>query len=246
MDTIRATLYEIKPEQPGPKAEDLPSAEEPKAAEPARVEIPRQIEQPVEIPAEKPVVEPEKVVQPPVVTPKQPEKPPTPPTPPKPTPTPKKPEPKTPPPPKPEPKPKPQAASSQPSPPTAAQPTAQVTQAGEVAAKPAAAPSSAPSVSSQGTPQPSRPRVVEVGEIVVRKKTNAEYPMISRKRRDQGTVVLLVQVSSGKVVSTSVEKSSGHEALDASATRAVAGWLFDTSGFQDPLTVRIPFQFSLK
>lgn len=96
------------------------------------------------------------------------------------------------------------------------------------------------------TVQRTAPSVVDVAELTVRKKVSPEYPMISRKRRDQGVVTLLAQVSSGRVVSAVVETSSGHDALDASALKAVREWQFDTSGFPGPVTVRIPFRFSLK
>lgn len=88
--------------------------------------------------------------------------------------------------------------------------------------------------------------VVDVANLRVTKKVGAEYPAISRKRRDQGTVTLLVRVESGRVVSASVERGSGHKPLDEAALRAVRGWQFDTMGYGEGLTVRIPFAFTLR
>jgi protein TonB len=54
-----------------------------------------------------------------------------------------------------------------------------------------------------------------------------EYPTIAKSRGWQGKVMLRVQVSSeGTVSDVSVETSSGHEMLDASALEAVNKWKF--------------------
>jgi protein TonB len=70
--------------------------------------------------------------------------------------------------------------------------------------------------------------------------------MISRKRRDQGTVVLLVKIVSGRVVHTEIERGSEHAPLDESAARAVKEWLFDTSGYGSEVTARVRVSFVLK
>jgi protein TonB len=80
----------------------------------------------------------------------------------------------------------------------------------------------------------------------VTKKVAAEYPMISRKRKDQGTVVLLLRIASGRVASVEIEKSSGHPALDQSAKKAVSAWEFDVSGYGDTLAARLSVVFSLR
>jgi protein TonB len=52
-----------------------------------------------------------------------------------------------------------------------------------------------------------------------------KYPIESRRKREQGTVVLTVVVgSSGSVVDVSIAKSSGFERLDKAALAAVRGW----------------------
>ena len=87
--------------------------------------------------------------------------------------------------------------------------------------------------------------VIDASRLRVTKRIPAEYPMISRRRRDQGTVVLILDIRSGRVTKAEIEKSSGHSALDESAKKAVSAWEFNTSGFEEPLSVRISFVFSL-
>ncbi|MDR1472485.1 MAG: TonB family protein [Synergistaceae bacterium] len=96
------------------------------------------------------------------------------------------------------------------------------------------------------TKSPGGGSIIDVSRLTVTKKITPEYPMISRKRRDQGTVTLLVTIKSGRVASVTVESSSGHAPLDESAARAARGWEFDSSGYGDTVTARIPFAFKLK
>jgi protein TonB len=90
------------------------------------------------------------------------------------------------------------------------------------------------------------PAIVDISNLAVTKKIQPQYPMISRKRRDQGTVTLLVTIKAGRVASIEVERSSGHGPLDESAVRAVREWEFDSSGYGDTVVARIPFAFSLQ
>jgi protein TonB len=87
--------------------------------------------------------------------------------------------------------------------------------------------------------------VLDVASLKITKKISPEYPLISRKRRDQGTVILLIKISTGRVESVNIEKSSGHAPLDESAVRAVKGWQFNMSGYGNEVLARIPFSFSL-
>ena len=98
---------------------------------------------------------------------------------------------------------------------------------------------------SSGGRVPEGAGIVEASRLRVTKKVPAKYPVISRRRRDQGTVVLILSLKSGRVTKAEIEKSSGHSALDESAKRAVSAWEFDVTGFGESLTVRIPFVFSL-
>jgi protein TonB len=70
--------------------------------------------------------------------------------------------------------------------------------------------------------------------------------MISRKRRDQGTVTLLATIKSGRVASVEIERSSGFSPLDEAAVRSVRAWEFSISGYGDSVVARIPFVFALK
>jgi protein TonB len=97
-----------------------------------------------------------------------------------------------------------------------------------------------------GTATSARPAIVDVSSLVVRKKISPEYPMVSRKRKDQGTVTLLVTIKSGRVTSVEMERGSGHTPLDEAAMRAVKGWEFDSSGYGETVVARIPFVFTLK
>ena len=85
--------------------------------------------------------------------------------------------------------------------------------------------------------------IAGVDSVIVVNRVKPVYPQISRKRGEEGNVILLASVVKGKVVNVTIEKSSGIKALDASALTAVGKWSFsaDTN-----LTVRIPVSFKLK
>jgi protein TonB len=85
----------------------------------------------------------------------------------------------------------------------------------------------------------------DASTLKVTKKVTPDYPMISRKRREGGTVVLLIEISSGRVGSVEVERSSGHSPLDESAVKAVKGWVFD-AGHGGAILARIPFKFDIR
>jgi protein TonB len=87
--------------------------------------------------------------------------------------------------------------------------------------------------------------ILDASSLKVTKKVAPDYPMISRKRKEAGTVVLLIEIASGRVESVEVESSSGHAPLDESAVRAVRAWTFD-AGHTGAVTARIPFKFDLK
>jgi protein TonB len=87
---------------------------------------------------------------------------------------------------------------------------------------------------------------IEDGTLKVTEKVSPEYPALSRKRREQGVVVLLADIDAGRTESVRVERSSGHLRLDEAAMRAVKEWRFDTSAYGPRVTARIPFRFELK
>jgi periplasmic protein TonB len=76
------------------------------------------------------------------------------------------------------------------------------------------------------------------------------YPQTARRNGWEGSVTLIVKVSSaGKPEEVSVEKSSGHAILDSAAVLAVKRWRFKPAGLGGmnlSSTVRIPVRFVLK
>ena len=84
--------------------------------------------------------------------------------------------------------------------------------------------------------------LVEVTSLRIIKKVIPNYPAFSRKRREEGTVTIIVTIENGSVTKTEIEKSSGHGRLDASAERAVKEWKFDCPA---RIRARIPISFVL-
>lgn len=76
------------------------------------------------------------------------------------------------------------------------------------------------------------------------------YPVSSRRRGEEGRVVLRVHVSAeGRAAKVEVQDSSGHERLDESALAAVSRWRFvPARRGSEPLAawVRVPIVFSLR
>jgi len=76
------------------------------------------------------------------------------------------------------------------------------------------------------------------------------YPRESRRRREQGTVLLAVLLSvEGHVIDIRVARSSGHARLDGAARDAVGKWrwsptLVDGVAAQVSGTVEIPFMLT--
>lgn len=85
--------------------------------------------------------------------------------------------------------------------------------------------------------------VTSIDNVKVISRLKPVYPQIARKRGEEGTVVLLAKVESGRVVNVLVEKSSGIKTLDASALSAVQNWKFSA---ETSALVRVPVSFSLK
>ncbi len=89
------------------------------------------------------------------------------------------------------------------------------------------------------------PPIVESIEYV--RASPPVFPKESQRRREYGTVVLLVLVdSAGKPVQVQVERTSGFARLDAAARAAVEKFLFrphEVNGVAQPAQVRIPIGF---
>ena len=110
---------------------------------------------------------------------------------------------------------------------------------------PAPAPISIPSFSSRGAGGPSM-----IGLPGYRRKGSLDYPEGARRRREEGTVRVLVTISpGGEVEHAEIDRSSGYADLDQAALRSVKSWEFDPA-VRDALPVRcqaiVPLIYRLK
>lgn len=85
--------------------------------------------------------------------------------------------------------------------------------------------------------------IVDASVLTVTKKVIPDYPSFSRKRKEEGTVYIIVTIEHKGVVKSEIERTSGYDRLDASAERAAKQWKFDC---EDRVRARIPFVFKLK
>lgn len=76
------------------------------------------------------------------------------------------------------------------------------------------------------------------------------YPLMSRKRREEGEVVLRVRVdANGQPETVNIQTSSGHSRLDRAASSAVQKWRFvpaNQGGVNIAAWVVVPIQFNLE
>ncbi|GHV37399.1 hypothetical protein FACS1894187_14010 [Synergistales bacterium] len=86
-------------------------------------------------------------------------------------------------------------------------------------------------------------KIVNVSSLSVSRRMKPEYPAIARKRKEEGTVVLLITLDGTNVVGVDVEKSSGFSSLDGAAVAAVKKWRFDNHG---KIVARVPVTFQLR
>lgn len=82
--------------------------------------------------------------------------------------------------------------------------------------------------------------ITDSSRLTVLKKVLPDYPLFSRKRKEEGTSVVIAETENGIVLTTELEKTSGFERLDTAALKAAKGWKFRTEA---RLRVRIPFTF---
>ncbi|MCE5202335.1 MAG: energy transducer TonB [Synergistaceae bacterium] len=114
--------------------------------------------------------------------------------------------------------------------------------AGPAGSEPASGPSAAVAGSGGGTGRPDA--IADVDDLRVIKKIIPDYPAFSRKRKEEGTVRIIITIDNGRVIKADIEDSSGYERLDSSAVRAVMQWRFDTGG-PGPIRARVQFTFKL-
>lgn len=84
---------------------------------------------------------------------------------------------------------------------------------------------------------------VDVGTLKILSKTPPEYPLFSRRRREEGKLTILITIESGRVVDAVVENGSGHARLDEAALKAVRTWRF---GHEGRIRARVPVSFLLE
>ena len=98
-----------------------------------------------------------------------------------------------------------------------------------------------PSHGEISTPSPSPgPRTVSPSDVLSR--VSPVYPLVSRRRGEEGEVRLLVRLdNAGKVVSAEVMSSSGFDSLDNAAFEAVRKWVF-VPGTPDELIIPVIFR----
>lgn len=116
------------------------------------------------------------------------------------------------------------------------------------AARPVTPSPIAPGVAS--APAAPASEVVRVrGVAAYRKRHEPVYPLAARRRRQEGTVLLLVQLDAGgRVEDTTVRQSSGFTLLDDAARQAVRDWEFEAARLDAkpvPSEVEVPVRFEL-
>jgi protein TonB len=84
---------------------------------------------------------------------------------------------------------------------------------------------------------------VEVQGLQVLRSVKPSYPADCRRRGEEGTATLLLEVRGGAVKEVRMERSSGHEGLDRAAVAALRKWKFNASL---EALVRVPVVFRLE
>ena len=104
---------------------------------------------------------------------------------------------------------------------------------------------------SRGVSSPAPPHGTAIVSAVPRYRSNPapDYPTPSRRRGEEGTVLLDVVVNAGgSADAVSVQRSSGYPLLDRAAVAAVRNWTFEPARFQGVALsshVVVPVRFSL-
>jgi protein TonB len=105
-----------------------------------------------------------------------------------------------------------------------------------------------------GKENPASPSRDQVGARMVRpaeyrRNPSPQYPMVSRRREEEGTVILEVKIDpEGNPTSVDVAESSGHDPLDRAAAETVRRWSFSPAknkGRAQRSTVRVPVKFRI-
>jgi len=116
----------------------------------------------------------------------------------------------------------------------------------------AVAPGPAPAPVSTPTPSPEPAQVAGAtrGPVLAEGNPPADYPLESRRRKEEGTVLVLARVDrAGSVTFAELARSSGHASIDAAALSAVRGWRFLPAldrGSPVECEVELPVTFRLR
>ena len=106
-----------------------------------------------------------------------------------------------------------------------------------------------PSFQKKETPDKNK-ELSTITEPFYKKKPLLKYPIKAKRRRYEGTVELMVEVSEkGKVSNLWVYKSSNYKSLDNQAVKIVKQWIFEPgkkNGKPEKMWVKIPIKFKLK
>lgn len=107
-----------------------------------------------------------------------------------------------------------------------------------------------PAVEDIGTPNTFDTAETAIAQLMTRFAPPPPYPALAEKRRQQGTVVLMILVDAeGNPVDVTVEQSSGSSLLDEAARKFVkARWRFvpaQAGGVAISAYARVPIRFSL-
>jgi len=99
-----------------------------------------------------------------------------------------------------------------------------------------------PEIPSTPSDKPQQPIAV-ASELDILRSVKPIYPLISRRRGEEGTVIIYVRLSSdGMVKEARIHRSSGFDLLDESALKAVKQWVFKSSEEKEVL---VPVVFKL-
>jgi TonB family protein len=101
-----------------------------------------------------------------------------------------------------------------------------------------------------GNPSAQRVSVSTRARPAYGKNPTTPYPLLARRRGQEGTVLLFVEVgANGRAIRVSLKTSSGFAALDEAARAAVASWRFEPArvdGRPSAAKIEVPVRFSLR
>ena len=102
-----------------------------------------------------------------------------------------------------------------------------------------------PTVEPRPTTNVTAEPLIITGRVQYRRAADPEYPVLARRRRQEGTVLLDVIIDPrGHPTQVTVKRSSSFPLLDQAAVEAVQGWDFDVTT-SVPVRAEVPVRFEL-